>query len=146
MLQFIKNAFRGIFSFLLWMVLIAAATIGYNFGKTFSSDYGGFLGVVCGVLIGIFINIVFGGLIATFLSIDINLEKINDQLYTIRQKNLWVEEEPLQFDSSVNLKEESAQINSQVDFIEEPVQLNSPVNPEEKNNSVSYFYKQNEVR
>ena len=111
MLRYIKKLFRSVISFLLWATFFIAIFTGYIWGK--SIDYP-IAGVLLGAIAGLLINAVFGGLIATLLSIDENLEELNEQLYKIRQKNSWVDNKP--------------------------VQLNPPLSLEEKNKNFSFFF------
>ena len=69
----VKAAFRSFFTAILWINLILCAIVGAVVGAT--GDYL-MLGLFAGVIAGIFTNIVFGGLIATILNIDANLEKM----------------------------------------------------------------------
>jgi len=84
MLNFVKKAFRGFFEVILWINLIVFTVGGgfisyfltYSRGGMFSKSSEGnpFPGIFIGLIIGLLFDIVFGGLVATFLNIDKNLE------------------------------------------------------------------------
>jgi len=79
MLELIRSLFRGLYAIILWICLIACiiagGIIGASMGGYYSDGhpiFGGFIGL----LIGFILNILGGGLVATFLNIDENLQKI----------------------------------------------------------------------
>ena len=81
MLEFVKNAFRKFLGAVLWLNFIACVIFGIVSGVGWGHFWGaagpffGFLlGLIVGAFIGVVTNIVFGGLIATILNIDKNLE------------------------------------------------------------------------
>jgi hypothetical protein len=78
MLKFVEKAFRGFFEVFLWIILIGGIIGGGIIGNALSgwgSNYT-FLGVIIGSLVGLIIVIVGGGLVATFLNINKNLEQL----------------------------------------------------------------------
>jgi len=82
MLNFVKRAFRGFFEVFLWLNLILCGIAGGVIGNSMRSydgrgkDSGGhpILGVLLGLVAGFLLDIIVGGLIATLLNIDENLE------------------------------------------------------------------------
>jgi hypothetical protein len=88
MFGFVKKAFRKFFEFWLWFNLIvctAGGGVGFYFLTGSRSWYSGsyeanggfvFLGVLIGFVVGFMSNILAGGLIATFLNMDENIEKL----------------------------------------------------------------------
>jgi hypothetical protein len=76
MLNFIANAFKGFFSFVLWINLIASVLIGYSFGQNIGTrrDNYAILGAIIGLIGGMIFNVLWGGLIAIFLRIDENIK------------------------------------------------------------------------
>jgi len=76
MLEFVKNWFKKVFEVFLWLILIASAIGGgFLFNEIFRyDDYMIPVGVIAGLAIGILIDILWGGIIATFMNIDKNLE------------------------------------------------------------------------
>ena len=92
MLIFVKKAFRKFFEIWLWLNLALCATGGgalfYFTVAQSRCDWSGrvvevngglvFLGVVIGLAVGFINNILAGGLIATFLNIDDNLEQLKN--------------------------------------------------------------------
>jgi len=78
MIKFARNSFRGFFVITLWVLLLVFTIAGGMIGYGISYDGGGaFLGVIIGLFIWFIIYILGGGLIATFLNIDENIEKQN---------------------------------------------------------------------
>lgn len=69
MLVFIKKAFRVLFSDLLWINLMVCTIIGAEIS-------GNVQGGIIGAIVGVFIDIVGGGLIATFLELEKNIETL----------------------------------------------------------------------
>jgi len=83
MLNFVRKAFRGGMEVILWINLIlltiAGGVAGYYLGQLISYRNAGgfaFFGVIIGLIWGLLTNIVGGGIIATILNMDENLEKI----------------------------------------------------------------------
>jgi len=89
MLNFVKKMYRKFFEFWLWFNLIVCTVSGgvgvfyltrsYDrYSGAYKSNVGlVFLGVIIGFVFGFMSDILFGGLIATFLNIDANLEKLS---------------------------------------------------------------------
>jgi hypothetical protein len=74
-LNFVRKVFRGGLEAVLWINLALWTIGGGIVGRAFSyRDNYMFLGVIIGIVIGLLVNIVGGGLIATFINIDENLE------------------------------------------------------------------------
>jgi len=100
MLEFVRENFRRFFVFSLWLTMVISTVggsiLGYYIGY-FSSNYrfdysysthrvdynyailGAITGGILGLLVGLLYIIIFGGLIATFLKIDANLQKLVDR-------------------------------------------------------------------
>jgi len=77
MLEFVKKWFRNGLAIILWINLIGSVIVfGVSLAKSMDSIGGFFLGVIIGLAFGVITNIIGGGLIATILSIDDNLEKL----------------------------------------------------------------------
>ena len=76
MLEFARNAFRGFYNFILWVCLIVFVIVGGITGSSIGDGAGAIIGIILGIFIGIASIIIGGGLIATFLNIDKNLEVI----------------------------------------------------------------------
>jgi len=76
MLDFVKGAFRGFFVFTLWVCLIGCVIGAAILGGTASGFGGAILGIIIGGLVGLMIVITGGGLVATLLNMDENLEII----------------------------------------------------------------------
>jgi hypothetical protein len=76
LLYLVKIAFRQFFEVILWINLALCAISGIMFGVMARSAGLAFLGLIGGLVIGAFLNVVCGGIIATLLNIDANLEKI----------------------------------------------------------------------
>ncbi|MDR0475381.1 MAG: hypothetical protein LBH43_17125 [Treponema sp.] len=76
MIEFARSIFRGFFIFTLWVFLILFAIGGGILGHTLSWGSGGytFLGVIIGLFLWFCFYILGGGLLATFLNMDENLE------------------------------------------------------------------------
>jgi hypothetical protein len=75
MLNFIANAFRGLFEFLLWVNVIVFTIGGGILGNSLSRSEGyTFLCVIIGFLIGMILNVLEAGLVTVFLRIDENLK------------------------------------------------------------------------
>ena len=78
MIEFARNAFRRFFVFTLVVLLLGCTIAGGIIGYGISDDAGGvFLGVIVGLFLWFIIFILGGGLIATFLNIDKNIENQN---------------------------------------------------------------------
>ena len=77
MLNFVRRAFRGGLEVILWINLIVWTICGGIAGNALSSiDNYIVLGLILGIIMGLSINIIGGGLIATILNIDGNVEKL----------------------------------------------------------------------
>jgi len=73
MFNFVKTAFCRFFGILLWINLAFCMLVG--FARFFSVDedfVSGAIGVIVGAIVGILINIVWGGFVATIISIEKN--------------------------------------------------------------------------
>jgi len=84
MLNFVRKAFRALFVIFLWIIPIGSAIAGAIAGGGAGRYNGnaflfGLLGFIGGVIGGGIIAIFTGGLIATFLNIDENLEIIKNR-------------------------------------------------------------------
>jgi len=80
MLEFVKGAFRGFFVFTLWVCLIGCV-IGAAILGGMAGDVGGvIIGIIIGALVGLITVIIGGGLVATLLNIDANLEIIANNI------------------------------------------------------------------
>jgi zinc transporter ZupT len=98
MLEFFRNNFRKWFTAILWVIIIGLTAIGIFFGwiigRSYNNDIGlqvigAITGGALGLLAGIFITIICGGLVATFLNMDENIQKIarsNDEMVDLLQK------------------------------------------------------------
>ena len=74
----IKNWFRTFFNVLVWICFIVCIVSGFIIGeKIFGNQI---VGGVLGLLVALVINVIFGGFIATIISIDTNLEAIKEKL------------------------------------------------------------------
>ena len=76
MLRFVGKVFRVWVDIVLWVILTGCAISG---GIIAYSEFGGIfiiLGVISGAFVGFIINISFGGLLANFLNMVENIEKL----------------------------------------------------------------------
>ena len=81
MLNFVRNIFRTFFSVLLWIILISFTLGGFLGVGSAYNDFGwSLVGLLVGFLVGALNVIIFGGLIATLMSIDENTKKIYEKL------------------------------------------------------------------
>jgi hypothetical protein len=92
MLDFVKSAFRGFFEAILWINLILCTILGGILGNTMrgafralmgaqGSGYGPLVvGAIIGLIVGFMMDVVGGGLVATLLHIDENLEQLKNNL------------------------------------------------------------------
>jgi hypothetical protein len=76
MIDFVKGAFRGFFVFTLWVCLIGCVIGAAIIGGSVLGVGGVIIGIIIGVLVGLMIVITGGGLVATLLNMDENLEII----------------------------------------------------------------------
>jgi len=76
MLDFVKRAFREFYSIILWFTLISSIVLGGIVGYGIGYAGGAFIGIILGGLLGLVFIIITGGIIATFINIDDNLEEI----------------------------------------------------------------------
>ena len=77
MLELVRTTFHKFFSILLWANLIICTLSGMISG--FMNGFGfGILGLIGGFLVGAISTVVFGGLLATVLNMDKNLQEIRD--------------------------------------------------------------------
>ena len=84
MLKFVERMFPGFFEVFLWLFLIGCTVgggvLGYHLGGR-DRFFIAFTGVIIGGFVGLILTIMGGGLVATFLNINANLEKlVNDDL------------------------------------------------------------------
>ena len=94
MLDFVRKAFRGGLEVILWINLILSAIVGgiagYYLGQLISYRNAGgfgFLGVIIGLVCGLLTDIIGGGLIATILNMDENIEEQSRLLSEIVKKS-----------------------------------------------------------
>ena len=81
MLEWVRGAFRGFFSFTLWLCLIACAISGAVIGYGVNGVGFAILGLILGILVGLIIVIICGGIVATILNIDENLQLLLNNSY-----------------------------------------------------------------
>ena len=93
MLEFVRENFRKFFIFSLWLALIVWTILGLIAGgvagyvivlnkgdnPVIGAIFGGVLGGILGFLHGLIFIVLFGGMIATFLKMDENLQKLADR-------------------------------------------------------------------
>ena len=87
MLNFVRKAFRKVFEIVFWVNCVAGIILGWNWFYRFfyyvldwrSEDTSKFFGILLGIVIALIINIIGGGLIATILNIDENLEQLKNK-------------------------------------------------------------------
>jgi uncharacterized BrkB/YihY/UPF0761 family membrane protein len=113
MLNFVRNNFKKWFGAYLWILLIVCVLSGIISGSiignslSYRDDYsviGGFIGLLVGTLIGIFAVIIGGGLIATFINIDDNIEIL---------KTAIIKQNPIGLVVNANDKEKSFENNNE---------------------------------
>jgi len=75
MLELIRTIFRKFVSILLFVDIIGCAIGGAIIGSEFKHEI---LGLNIGLLIGVISALIFGGLLATILNMDKNLQEIRD--------------------------------------------------------------------
>jgi hypothetical protein len=79
MFKFVKTAFCRFFGVLLWINLAFCMLVGFVRFFSVDEDFvSGLIGVVVGAIVGILINIVWGGFVATIISIEKNTAKSRD--------------------------------------------------------------------
>ena len=91
MLKFVEKVFRVFFEVFLWLFLIECVVGGGIVGYFTSRGRGlhTFLGITIGLFVGLILNILGGGLVATFLNINVNLEKlVNENLSSENNNNI----------------------------------------------------------
>jgi len=76
MLDFVKSAFRSFFVFTLWICLLGCIIGAAILGGSFGGFGGAFIGLIIGALVGLMIVVTGGGVVATLLNMDENLEII----------------------------------------------------------------------
>jgi len=87
MLNFVRKAFRGGLEAILWINLILWTICGGIAGNALSNwENYTFIGVIIGILVGLIVNVIGGGLIATILNIDENLEQLRFHITGIPKK------------------------------------------------------------
>jgi len=104
MTNFVRLVFRGLFEVILFINLLLFIIGGGIAGHYLS--IGTFLGIVIGLVVGFLVTVIGGGLIATIINIDENLEKL-----TVLDKSI------------INL-EHSQNIQDTQDIINENVVIN----------------------
>ena len=81
MLGFVRSIFRTFFSALLWIILIGYTAGGFfGFGFAYDSFGWSLIGLLLGFIIGAFTVVIFGGLIATLMSIDEHAKLIYEKM------------------------------------------------------------------
>ncbi|MDR0475533.1 MAG: hypothetical protein LBH43_17905 [Treponema sp.] len=81
MLGFVKAAFRGFFEVILWINLILCTIVGGIIGNIMGGyDGHPIIGGLIGLIAGMFMNIVGGGLLATILNMDENIEQLKNNM------------------------------------------------------------------
>jgi hypothetical protein len=78
-----SKRFSGVFTLILWLCLIACAIGGGIIGASMGGHYNNghpIIGALVGLIIGLIIDVVSGGLVATFLNIDENIQKLVTQM------------------------------------------------------------------
>jgi len=80
MLRWTRDKFRLVTEIALWINIITCPIVGVIIGNGLKTSAGVILGLVLGLLTGLITNVIFGGVIATFLNIDENLEEIRTDL------------------------------------------------------------------
>jgi len=105
MVRFVRKAFRSYLEIILWVNLFVFTISGWNTGKSikdivelvmrdlvgnrrFSAAGYPFLGAFLGILAGLLLNIIIGGFIATFTNMDDNIENINSEIKSLKDKAL----------------------------------------------------------
>jgi len=86
MISFVRKYFREMYSLFLWVCLIALVVAGARFGLAWFGDniFGFIFGVVLGGAAGVITVVMVGGLVATFLNIDENIQRIADSISGIK--------------------------------------------------------------
>ena len=83
MLEWTRKVFPGYFSFFLWTYVISCAIGGIMIFK--EAGWNILLGFISGILSGLGTAIILGGLVATFLNMNENLEEIRSHLEDLSQ-------------------------------------------------------------
>ena len=87
MLEFVRNNFRKVFEFSLVLTVILVTISGSIVGYTISRNIiGVILGGGIGLLFGLLSVIIYGGLIATFLKIDENVNFLVSDINSMKYK------------------------------------------------------------
>lgn len=84
MLDFLRKGLGKVITVLFVLTVIGFGVLGFFLGEMLFDL--GLIGLILGILVGIFISILTYGLIATFINIADNTEKINYQLSKISNK------------------------------------------------------------
>ena len=105
-LEFVRKIFKKVYAVLLWLSLIIITissaitgwSIGYAMGysnniQILTGLIGIIFGLLVGALIGALVVIIVGGLIATFLKIDENVQKISDEIIALNNNQNKIEKE-----------------------------------------------------
>jgi len=124
MLTFVKKAFRNFLEVILWINLIVFTVIGgiisyfltYSSGGIFSDSSEGnpVPGIFVGLIIGLLFDIVFGGLVATFLNIDKNLEILTKNSSGKEEKSLSNNDNSANKEEQVERKTELKSVNATI--------------------------------
>ena len=96
MIDFARNNFRTYFKIILWITLfvfiIGGLILGWFIGISFVGEETAILfsiiGGALGLLIGLIIIIISGGLVATFLKIDENLNIVAIDIALLNEQNM----------------------------------------------------------
>jgi len=76
MFNLVKDVFGKFFGVLLWINLVFCAFIGFVRVYSVDDSVGdGIIGLIIGAVVGMLINIVWGGFVATIISIERNTAK-----------------------------------------------------------------------
>jgi len=105
-LEFVRKIFKKVYAVLLWLSLIiitiSSAITGWSIGYAMGYSNNiqiltGLIGIIFGLLIGALIGglvvIIVGGLIATFLKIDVNVQRISDEIIGFNNNQNKIEKE-----------------------------------------------------
>jgi len=96
MINFARKYFRTYFKIILWITLIAfiigglilGVIIGLSFGSKDIATLFSIIGGALGLLFGLFVIIISGGLVATFLKIDENINIIVIDIALLNDQNI----------------------------------------------------------
>jgi len=96
MIDFTRNSFKTFYNIILWITLIAFIIGGLILGRSIGLVFIGkdaaslfsIIGGALGLLIGLIVIIISGGLVATFLKIDENINIIAIDIELIKEQNI----------------------------------------------------------